>query len=304
MDGAGPVAQDGRMPIQSVVGVADVEEFGRGEGPIDLLVEVPHGADRRAHYDALRARLRGELPANLEEFFFVNTDVGAWQVGRRVAERVAAGGGRRVVVVRSLVPRTFIDCNRIEDAAAEAGMTASVPAYVRDAADRSLLLELHRRYVALVESAVAASGFVLSPHTYGPRTLGIEKIDESIVEKLRWAHQKGIYESWPLRPEVDFITRTADGTLHAAAPVVDAVAGAYRALGIEVAENKTYAMHPSTQGLRWALRCPGRTFCLEMRRDLLCPGWTWNRENQVSDEAADRFAAPIAEALLTRGRPG
>ena len=303
MDGAGPVAQDGRMPIQSVAGVADVEELGRGEGPIDLLVEVPHGADRRAHYDALRARLRGELPAHLEEFFFVNTDVGAWQLGRRVAERVAAGG-RRVVVIRSLVPRTFIDCNRIEDATAEAGMTASVPAYVRDAGDRALLLDLHRRYVGLVETAVASSGFVFMPHTYGPRTLGIEKIDEMIVEKLRWAHQPGIYESWPVRPEVDFITRTADGTLHAAASVVDAVGAAYRALGLEVAENKTYAMHPSTQGLRWALRCPERTFCLEMRRDLLCPGWIWNQENEVSPSAANRFAEPIAEAFLTRARTG
>jgi len=304
MDGAGPVAQDGRMPIESVPGVADVEEFGRGEGAIELLVEVPHGADRRGHYDALRARLRGALPEDLEEFFFINTDVGAWQVGRRVAERVADRGRARVVVVRSLVPRTFIDCNRIEDATAEAGMTASVPAYVRDAGDRAVLLDLHRRYVALVEAAVASSRFVFMPHTYGPRTLGIEVIDDSIVEKLRWAHQPGIYESWPLRPEVDFITRTADGTLHAAAPVLEAVAGAYRAMGIEVAENKTYAMHPSTQGLRWALRCPGRTLCLEMRRDLLCPGWTWNRENEVSDAAAERFAGPIAEAILNRALAG
>jgi hypothetical protein len=135
------------------------------------------------------------------------------------------------------------------------------------------------------------------PHTYGPRTLGIEKIDESIVAALRAAHAPGTYESWPLRPEVDLITRTADGTLHAAASVAQAVAAAYRALGLEVAENKTYAMHPSTQGLRWALRCPGRTFCLEVRRDLLCPGWTWNEENEVSDAAAERFAAPIADAI-------
>ncbi len=299
MDGAGGVAQDGRMPpIESVPGVADVEAFGRGDGPIDLLVEVPHGADRRAHYEALRGRLRGSLPADLEEFFFVNTDVGAWQVGRRVGQLVAREA-LRVVVVRSLIPRTFIDCNRIEDATAAAGMTASVPAYVRDAEDRALLLDLHRRYVALVEEAVAslAGGFMLMPHTYGPRTLGIEKIDETIVEALRAAHAPGRHESWPVRPEVDFITRTADGTLHAAGPVVEAVGAAYRAMGVEVAENKTYAMHPSTQGLRWALRLPDRTFCLEMRRDLLCPGWTWNHENEVSDAAADRFAGPIADAI-------
>src|SRR5262249_12423053 len=150
--------------------------------------EVPHGADRRAHYDALRGRLRGALPAGLEEFFFVNTDVGAWQVGRRVAERIARGAGRRVLVVRSLVPRTFIDCNRIEEAAESAGMTASVPAYVREPTDRAFLLDLHRRYVGVVEEALAGlgeRGFLFMPHTYGPRTLGIEKIDDTIVDALR-----------------------------------------------------------------------------------------------------------------------
>ena len=68
-------------------GVVDVEIVrgarARPDAPPDLLVEVPHGADRRAHYDALRARLRGDLPADLHAFFHVNTDVGAWQLGRR-----------------------------------------------------------------------------------------------------------------------------------------------------------------------------------------------------------------------------
>src|SRR5262249_11128179 len=130
--------------------IADVERLG--EGPVDLLVEVPHGAER-PDYEALRARMKGPLPADLHEFFFVNTDVGAWHYGRRVAERVAAAG-RTALVIRCRVPRTFIDCNRIEDAAAGDGLTASVPGYVRDPDDRALLLDLHRRYVALVEEAM------------------------------------------------------------------------------------------------------------------------------------------------------
>jgi len=163
---AGGVGFRCTMPamIEPIPGVADVERLGRGDR-VDLLVEVPHGADRAAHYQALRDRLAGALPAGLEEFFFVNTDSGAWQVGRRVAERlVAADPARTALIVRCLIPRTFIDCNRVEDASADAGMTASVPAYVHDAADRALLLDLHRRYVGLVERAHAAldgDGFVL-----------------------------------------------------------------------------------------------------------------------------------------------
>jgi predicted N-formylglutamate amidohydrolase len=291
-----------------VPGVADVELLGEpdptGAAAVDLLVEVPHGADRRADYDALRARLAGPLPADLHEFFFVNTDAGAAQVGRRVAERfVAAAPGRRALVVRARIPRTFIDCNRVEEAAEDlegSGLTGSIPAYVRDPADRAALLGLHRRYVAVVEAALAAlapRGFLLMPHTYGPVTLGIERVDDTIVERLRWAHEPARRAGWPVRPEVDLITRTADGALHAAAPVVDAVAAAYRALGVAVAENATYHLHPSTLGLRWAGRRPGRALCLEIRRDLLVPGWTWNRESQVDPALADRFAAPLADAI-------
>jgi predicted N-formylglutamate amidohydrolase len=283
--------------------VADVEVIGAG--PRGLVVEVPHGADRRAHYDALRGLLGGALPADLHEFFFVNTDVGAWQVGRRVAELwAAADPGRSAVVIRSRIPRTFIDCNRIEDAVEGAlgagGLTASVPAYVTDQADRALLLDLHRRYVAVVEAALAAlpdSGFVLMPHTYGPRTLGVATVDERIVETLRWAHEPERYATWPVRPEVDLITRTADGALHASAAAAEAVADSYRALGLEVAENRTYHMHPSTMAYRWATRRPGRTFCLEIRRDLLCPRWTWNQENEVDPSAVERFAGPLARAI-------
>jgi predicted N-formylglutamate amidohydrolase len=293
------------MIPSSIPGVADVELLGgaAASGPPDLLVEVPHGADRRAHYEALRARLEGELPAGLEAFFFVNTDVGAWQLGRRVAERLVEADPRRsALVVRSLIPRTFIDCNRLEDAAegelASGGMTAGIPAYVRDPRDRARLVELHRRYVALVEQAFAGGpAFALIPHTYGPVTLGIERVDDDIVENLRRAHAPGLVATWPRRPEVDLITRTADGTLLGSAEVARAVTAGYRALGIEVAENATYHMHPATMGYRFAAAYPGRTFTLEIRRDLLCRDWIWNLENEVDPMRIDRFAAPLATAV-------
>ena len=37
--------------------------------------------------------------------------------------------------------------------------------------------------------------------------------------------------------------------------------------------------------------------CLEIRRDLLVRAWTWNGENEIDPAAADRFAAPLAEAI-------
>jgi predicted N-formylglutamate amidohydrolase len=284
----------------SVAGVADVELLGDG-ARVELVVEVPHGADRRAHYDALRARLAGPLPVGLEEFFFVNTDVGAWQVGRRVAERLVTGGkARGALVVRCLVPRTFIDCNRIEEATEADGMTASVPAYVTAAADRALLHDHHRRYVAVVEAALAEAGeraFLLMPHTYGPVTLGIERVDETIVEKLRWAHEPARHAEWPVRPEVDLITRLADGESLAAPGVMVAVAAAYRSMGIEVAENRTYHMHPATLGHRWSRRFAGRTLSLEIRRDLLVRDFQWNRENDPDPVKVDRFAGPLASAI-------
>src|SRR5690606_36693325 len=78
--------EDAMTLPSSIEGVVTVELLRGAEAPPaavpDLLVEVPHGADLRAHYDALRARLVGELPADLHCFFHINTDVGAWAYGR------------------------------------------------------------------------------------------------------------------------------------------------------------------------------------------------------------------------------
>jgi predicted N-formylglutamate amidohydrolase len=291
-----------------IAGVADVEVVRGAEAPDGavpaLLVEVPHAADR-ADYDALAAEMGGALPDDLHEFFSVNTDVGAWEIGRRAAELVVAADPRRTAwAIRCRIPRTFIDCNRIEDAVegdlASGGMTASVPAYVRDDADRARLLALHRRYVALVEEAHAAldpRGFLLLPHTYGPRTLGIDSVGDDIVAALRRAHEPERVETWPLRPEVDLITRSQDGAVTAALDVAAEVAAALRAGGGGVAENATYHLHPSTLAHRWAVRFPGRVFCLEVRRDLIVRRWTWNGENEVVPAALERFAAAIAGAI-------
>jgi len=295
--------------LESLAGVAQVERIdGPGADPSArpcLLVEVPHGADRRAHYDALRSRLVGDLPEELHVFFHVNTDVGAYDYGRRVAERVvAAAPGRSALVVRCVIPRTFVDANRLETATddlSKSGLTAGVAPYVRHPDDLAILLELHRAYVRLVahayELVCGSGGFALSPHTYGPRTMGIASIDDSIVAALRHAHEPEVWATWPVRPEIDLITRDADGVRHAPADVADEVLAAYRALGLEAVDSKTYTFHPSTQGWRWAERFADRFLCLEVRRDLLVEAYTPFEEMRVVPAAADRIAAPLADAI-------
>ncbi len=290
-------------------GIAFVERLDGAEAdpsaPPSLLVEVPHGADRRAHYDALRSRLAGDLPADLHVFFHVNTDVGAWDYGRRVAERViAARPDRSALLVRCLIPRTFVDTNRVEEAVddlASGGLTAGVAPYVRDARDVALLLELHRAYVRIAarayEQVCAAGGFALSPHTYGPRTMGIAKIDDTIVEALRAAHEPAAWESWPVRAEIDLITRAPDGTRYAPAGMPERLLEAYRALGFEAVDGNAYRLHPSTQTWAYVTRWPEQVLCLEVRRDLLVERYTPFEEMRVLPERADRVAGPLAEAI-------
>jgi hypothetical protein len=292
-----------------IAGIADVERIDGAEAdrtaPPALLVEIPHGADRRAHFDALRAQLVGDLPADLHVFFHVNTDTGAYEYGRRVAERViAADPSRSALIVRCLIPRTFVDTNRVEDAKDElgkTGLTAGVAPYVRHPDDIALLLSLHRCYVALAERAYehvcGSGGFALSPHTYGPRTMGIAKIDDEIVHELRRAHEPEAWASWPVRPEVDMITKTADGVRHAPERIVETLITTYRAMSVGASENVTYFIHPATQGARWALKFPEQFLTLEVRRDLLVEEYTPFDEMKVRPAAADRYAAPIAGAI-------
>lgn len=295
--------------IDSIDSVASVERIlgpaADPAAPPSLLVEVPHGADRRAHYDALRARLVGDLPADLHVFFHVNTDVGAWQYGRRVAERVvAARPDASALLVRCLLPRTFVDTNRTIDAVdalATGGVTSSIPSYVEDVADVTLLRRLHREYEALIERAYTlvcdAGGLALSPHTYGPRSLPIKAVDRGIVTALRLAHAPEVLDTHPLRPEVDLIVSTKEGALLAPPSVVADVEAGLGDAGLAVARNATYQLVPSTQTFRWATRYPGQIFCLEVRRDLLVEAYLPFEEMTPRPASIERVAAPIATAI-------
>ncbi|GMU64826.1 MAG: hypothetical protein AMXMBFR36_11000 [Acidobacteriota bacterium] len=269
-----------------------------GPAPAEVLIEVPHGATERADFATLASRLAGPLPGRLEAFFHVNTDEGAPELAKEVAHRLGASG-RRVLVVRCRIPRTLIDVNRELEGDA-AGMTAGLPPYVRDAADRDLLIDLHRRYTVAAETAYAevcgAGGFALALHTYAPRSVGVE-IGDDVVGDLRRAYRPAAYRAWPERPPVDLITATPDGERLAPEGLVATLGDELARIGVPTAENSSYRLHPSTMGHRHARRWPGRVLCLEVRRDLLGAPWRPFVESRIGPRKIGRIAVAISRAL-------
>ena len=208
------------MPtVTTLAGVCEVHRYGRDAQAPSLLIELPHGATERAHYDAIAAQLASPLPARLEQFFHVDTDFGVPELAREVAARLTGSArktsARGVLVVRALVPRTFIDFNRVIGEGAQTGMTPGLQPYITAAADRDLLLSLYQQYHATVaglyrETCGAGGGLALTLHSYSPRSVEVE-VDADIVTALRAAYRPATYGSWALRPAVDFITRDGEG---------------------------------------------------------------------------------------------
>ena len=302
--------------LKSIPRVADVAvvcgDQARAGAPPDLVVEIPHGATRATHYESLRGELHGPFADDLRDFFFVNTDVGAPEVGALVAARITTREPRRVVaVIRCLIPRTFIDCNRVIAADTQpmpsgAGeVTPGVASYVTDPADLRLLFGRYAAYRDLVtrafETTCGSGGTGLMLHSYAPRSIDVP-VDDRIVQRLRAAYRPGVYETWPLRAEVDLITRDLQGKRLAADAVVEALRAACARAGIECVEGKAYALHPSTLAWTFASRWPGRTLCVEMRRDLLAAEFTPFSEMAIDPEKAVRLAAVLADGLVAAQR--
>lgn len=279
------------------------------DAPPTLLVEVPHGADRMAHYEAVASALNGSLPRDLHHFFCVNTDVGAWQLGVAVAEALVASNPTLVVqLIRCLVPRTFIDTNRVPDAGGDltrGGVTPGLQPYIHDPHDQALLRAMHADYTAQVEAAYeavcGAGGLAFIPHTYGPVTMGIDRVDDDIVDKLHWALAPERADRWPVRAEVDLIHHDADGQSLAPHGMIESLVNALADVA-QVEENGAYWLHPSTMGARWSTRYPAQVLTLEVRRDLLVAEWTPFAEMTVVPQKVARFAAPIAEVLADATR--
>jgi predicted N-formylglutamate amidohydrolase len=282
--------------LRGVPGVATVERWARGTPP--LLIEIPHGATRTAQFAALRDRLRSALPSDLVDFFHVNTDAGAPEIGRALAEAT----DRTVTMIVSEIPRTFVDCNRVLDAGgqayAEGKVTPGMGPWITDAGDDGLLRDLHAQYTRLVDAAMAetmeARGTALLLHTYAPRSVDVE-VGLDIGARMRAAYDRP--EPWPLRPAIDVIARTTDGELLADAGVVDAIVGAGRALGYDVAVSGTYPIHPTSHAWRHARAWPGRVVCVEVRRDLVAAPFEPFAEMRIDPHAARAIGRALASAL-------
>jgi hypothetical protein len=288
-----------------IEGVAEVHRFG--DGSPRLLLEVPHGATERSHYDAIASQLESPLPKRLEQFFFVNTDFAAPEIAFRVASLLSEprrkARTRGVVVVRALVPRTFVDFNRRIGGEVQVGMTPGLPPYITASADRELLSSLHRRYsdavAALYAEVCDAGGIGVALHTYSPRAVEVG-VDADIVTSLRAAYRPEVYPRWTMRPPVDCITRDDSGRDLSPPGLVRELQASYAALGLECGENRAYHLHPATSGHELAQRYPGRVLCVEYRRDLAGAPWRPFSPGVVGARKVARLAAPLAAALAER----
>lgn len=289
--------------IPDLVDVLLVRGARAGADP-DLVIEIPHGATQTADYTRVAAQLTSPLPAGLVDFFHVNTDAGAPELAEATAARlVAADPTRTVAILRCRLPRTFLDCNRRIDAAPEdfkAGkVTPGLMPWITTAADRALLRAAYDRYVAAVAAAAARlrpDGAMLMLHTYAPRTVDVE-VDDAIVTNLRRAYQPEVVETWPLRPALDVISRTAEGVDLAPTAVVATLRAELAGLDLAVADSATYPLHPSTLAYDHVLAHPGRALCLEVRRDLLADPFTPFAQMAIGAAKVARLAGPLATAL-------
>lgn len=301
--------REGFEDIADIEGVCDVTWFaprGGRPGSPTLLIEIPHGATRLADYEALRCKLVGKLPRDLEQFFFVNTDIGAPEAGELIGETLSAAG-HGVLLLRCLVPRTFIDCNRVVHSGPPGamidGMTPAVAGYVTEDEDRASLELLHARYHELVAQAYAKicgrGGLGLQLHSYAPRSIEVSRVDENIVAALREAYEPAVYAKWRQRPAIDIICTATDGAHLADAALVAGLREQFARIGVTATENATYKLHPATMGHRYAAAYPGQVLCVEINRGLLAEPFMAFEASPIAADKVRFIAAPLISALHT-----
>ncbi len=293
--------------LPGVPGVVDLHLI-RGaraaSGLPDLVIEIPHGATETLDFTRLATRLTSPLPANLVDFFHVNTDAGAPELAEAVArELVVAEPTRAVAILRCRIPRTFIDCNRRIDATPadfRAGkVTPGLMPWITTDDDRELLRAAYDQYHQAVRDALgppSAATALLMLHTYAPRTVDVE-VDHDIVTHLRRAYRSDVEPTWPLRPEVDVVSRALDGTSYAPTMVVETLRAALGEVGITVADGTTYPLHPSTIAWDHVMARPGRALCVEVRRDLLADPFEPFAQMKIGMAKVARLTPPFVSAL-------
>ena len=294
---------------QSIPHILDViwVEGALATGHPQLVIELPHGATEHAHYLHYAEQLKGTVPEQLDDFFFVNTDIASPELALSLAENLVEHKPEwTVLILRSLIPRTLIDCNRVlnaDDAMTQAGkMTPGIPPYIREPDDIRRLVAAHQAYQTAVTEAIDAvcdsGGRLMFVHTYAPRTVGIGRIDDEIVSQLHWAYQPEQMVRWPIRPQVDFITQTPDGKTTADTAWLAHARTHLEAVGLQVGGGDSYPLHPVTTAYHHAKRHPGQSVCIEVRRDLLVSAFTPFEQMHAHPSKIRHVTQPLAKAFV------
>ena len=274
----------------------------------NILIEIPHGATLRLHFEELRAHLSSVFPSDLIDFFFVNTDVGAPELAKFTAEILSRlDHSYKILIVRSLIPRTFVDCNRIldlsEQEALAAGITVGLPVYVTEDEDKAFLLQRYASYqqeaAKAYESVCGSGGLALMLHSYAPKKVGISAVKEDIVERLHKVYAPEQYEQWPVRPQVDFIHQTPNGEILDHAVLRQNMTSHLEAAGLCVAQGDSYQLHPATTAYGWSKKYRSKTVCVEVRRDLLMDQFEPFSEMSVDVEQLGKIATAMAYGIMT-----
>ena len=100
-----------------------------------------------------------------------------------------------------------------------------------------------------------------------------------------------------MRPEVDLLTRDLQGKTWAPMSLVNDVATGLAAIGLDVQQSKTYALHPATQAWRWSSAHADQTLCIEIRRDVLVRRFALLEPMQSDLEKVAAVSKPIATAI-------
>ncbi len=288
--------------LQSIPDICTVTHYGfDADSPDDapilpLFIELPHGATEAEHLATLKKRIGDYRNDRYDRFFYVNTDQGSPEYAFWLAEHLIDLGyldrhfggetdpyslrslvqSLRVVVLRSLLPRTIVDVNRNwdidETARKAANLTGTCASFIESESDLTLLRDLYDQYQEVARAGYAwacgGGGYGFNLHTYAPITVSL--VDgEFIVDTLERAYLQE-YKNYPLRPDIQTITTPPGESEMLAPPVMtEAIERAYREAGFVVKRDEPYPLHPAATGYGHCARYPQRVFSMEIRRDLL-----------------------------------
>ena len=316
--------------IESVPDICEVSIFSGPEADPtavpDVFCELPHGATELAHLDRAREMI-SNFPERYVKFFLANTDQGSPEYATRFVQMLTdpddAGDvlsvlepGRReraadlvrkmkIMVLRSLLPRTIVDVNRAWTIPGEtlksANLTGTVGKFITDENDLERLRGIYDRYQENAargyERVCSAGGFAFNLHTYAPISVSIIE-GEDVVDTLERAYLTDHYHTYPVRPVVQLITAPPDEARLADPVLVDLIQKHYDKIGVNAQENDPFPLHPATTAYTHSVWYPGRVLTMEISRSALVDRFEPFKQMEIDMARAEKMARPIAAAFL------